>query len=147
MWSFRCNILLFTRSVHSVLFCLFSGAPNIYLLPDFCIWFIIEGRVRGNAIPAVPLVDQNNLFGTGSPGFRIQDFLKRELKPVSFTALWVWRYQPVVAQLDTEVARLDTELLRVLLSREHGAALRTLSLLSITFSWNSGESRRGRSHL
>lgn len=127
MWSFRYNILLFTRSVHSVLFCLFSGAPNIYLLPDFCIWFIIEGRVRGNAIPAVPLVDQNNLFGTGSPGFRTQDFLKRELKPVSFTALWVWRYQPVVAWL-------DTELLRVLLSREHGAALRLLSLLSITFS-------------
>lgn len=66
MWSFRC-ILLIARSVHSVHFCLFLGAPNIYLLPDFCIWFIIVGRVRGNAIPAVPLVDQNNLFGTGSP--------------------------------------------------------------------------------
>lgn len=67
VWSFCCNILLITRSVHSALFCLFSGAPNIYLLPDFCIWFIIVGRVRGNAIPAVPLVDQNNLLGTGSP--------------------------------------------------------------------------------
>lgn len=67
MWSFLCNILLTTHSVHSVLFCLFSDAPNIYLLPDFCIWFIIVGKDRGNAISAVPLVDQNNFFGTGSP--------------------------------------------------------------------------------
>lgn len=49
-----------TRSVY------FWAPFNIYIFPDFCIRLIIVGRVRGNAIPAVPLLDQNNLFGTKS---------------------------------------------------------------------------------
>lgn len=139
MWSFRCNILLTTCSVHSVLSCLFSGAPNIYLLPDFCIWFIIVGKVRGNAISAVPLVDQNNLFRTGSP---------RVLNP------WLFEVRataivPLLHLLPCECGDTNQWL--------HGWILNCcvyccpvstapLSLLLITFSWNSGESRRGRSH-
>lgn len=143
VWSFCCNILLITRSVHSVLFCLFSGAPNIYLLPDFCIWFIIVGKVRGNAISAVPLVDQNNLFGTGSPRVsnpRLFEARAKAIGPLCHLLLcecgvtnqWVpgWILNCCVWMLILNCCPLS---------------MAPLSLLLITFFWSSGESRRGRS--
>lgn len=110
-----------------------------FRVPPIFIYFRISALVYHSGEGT--LVDQNNLFGTGSPGVsnpRLFEARVKAIGPLCHLLLCgVWRLQPVIA-------RLDTELLRVLLSRNHGTALRTLSLLFITFSWNSGESRRGR---